>query len=285
MRVGRSTIEARNGVLRTLLVRKGTLAPWDRRPCPSATVDDIDKVALNESLQLLGVDNSLRPLDEYLNSEDVALSPFMPSLCAKEGLTGTMRPRHSTLLLFGRNPQKFIPGAIAFFSTYAGLDKTEERSSRRELAGNLVSQLRRLRELLQDAAPTVFNKTDTVSPNIRKYPERAIFEAVGNVLAHRDYELEDPSRITVFSDRIEFLSPGGLPLGVTTTAFATGTASPRWRNQSLAWILNRLQFVQAEGQGISTILKVTREGGYPPPSFLVDETKVVCTIHAHRAAL
>ena len=42
VRVSRSTIEARNGVLRELLVRKGALEPWDRRPCNGATTNDLD---------------------------------------------------------------------------------------------------------------------------------------------------------------------------------------------------------------------------------------------------
>jgi ATP-dependent DNA helicase RecG len=83
-----------------------------------------------------------------------------------------------------------------------------------------------------------------------KYPKRALYEAMGNALAHRDYELVDPTRLTVFSDRIEIHSPGSLPLGVELAAFREGRAGPKWRNQALAWFFSRLQLAQAEGQGI-----------------------------------
>jgi ATP-dependent DNA helicase RecG len=81
---------------------------------------------------------------------------------------------------------------------------------------------------------TAFDKTDPTSPNVIKYPKRALYEAMGNALAHRDYELPDPTRLTVFSDRIEVASPGSLPTGVDIESVREGTASPRWRNQSLA---------------------------------------------------
>ena len=104
---------------------------------------------------------------------------------------------------------------------------------------------------------------------------------MGNALAHRDYELTDPTRVTVFEDRIEILSPGSLPFGIDVEKFRLGEASPRWRNQALAWFFNRLQIAQAEGQGIPTILRSMREEGCPPPSFDVDESRVLCILPAH----
>ncbi|HEX3129681.1 MAG TPA: ATP-binding protein [Thermoanaerobaculia bacterium] len=60
-----------------------------------------------------------------------------------------------------------------------------------------------------------------------------------NALAHRDYSLVDPTRITVFLDRIEMISPGPLPTGVNPEDFRAGRVAPKWRNQALAWFLSR----------------------------------------------
>jgi ATP-dependent DNA helicase RecG len=279
VRVSRSTIEARNGVLRDLLVRKGALEPWDRRPS-SAQVDDLDLLALRDSLQRMGAFSASRGVEGYL-SEDVQLSPFVPSLCAREPLTGILRPRNFALLLFGRDTQRFVPGAFSLFSIYPGLDRSDPHAERYELAGNLVEQARRLTELLDGQAYTVFDKLDPKRPNAVKYPKRALFEAMGNALAHRDYELLDPTRITVFADRIEVVSPGSLPLGVDPVDFREGRAGPKWRNQALAWFFNRLQLAQAEGQGIPTIFRVMREEGCPPPTLDADATRVLCILRAH----
>jgi ATP-dependent DNA helicase RecG len=280
VRVSRSTIEARNGVLRDLLVRKGAMEPWDRRLCGGATINDLDLLALRDALQRMGVFSADRGVEPYL-SDDVQLSPFVPPLCAREPLTRELRPRNFTVLLFGRETQRLIPGAFSLFSLYPGVDRADPHAERHELAGNLLDQARQLTQLLDVQSYTAFDKNDPTSPNTLKYPKRALYEAMGNALAHRDYEVADPTRITVFSDRIEVLSPGSLPLGVDPVAFREGRSGPKWRNQTLAWFFNRLQFAQAEGQGIPTILRVMQEEGCPPPILDADGTRVVCILPAH----
>lgn len=280
VRVSRSTIEARNGTLRDLLVRKGALEPWDRRPCNGATEADLDLLALRDALQRMGVFSPEYGVEPYL-SPDVSLSAFVPPLLAAEPLTGVLRPRNFAILLFGQDTQRFIPGAVAFFSIYPGADRSDVHAERHELAGNVLEQARRLQELLDIQSYTAFDKADPASPNVLKYPKRALYEAMGNALAHRDYELPDPTRLTVFSDRIEVASPGPLPSGVNIEALRRGAAPPRWRNQTLAWFFYRLQLAQAEGQGIPTILRSMREEGCPPPIFEADPVRVVCTLPAH----
>ena len=110
---------------------------------------------------------------------------------------------------------------------------------------------------------------------------RALQEAMVNALAHRDYELVDPARFTSYRDRIEFISPGALPLGVTLDGLRAGAVTPRWRNQALAWFLSRLQLAQAEGQGIQTIQRTMKANGCPPPVFDATEVNVTCVLKAH----
>ncbi|HTQ78919.1 MAG TPA: ATP-binding protein [Thermoanaerobaculia bacterium] len=280
VRVSRSTIEARNGLLRDLLVRKGALEPWDRRKCESATVNDLDLLSLRDTLQRMGLFSVERGIEPFL-SEDAQLSPFVPPLCSREPLTGILRPRNFAVLLFGRETQRLIPGAYSLFSIYPGIDRSDFHAERHELAGNLIDQARRLTQLLDIQSFIAFDKSDTTSPNTLKYPKRALYEAMGNALAHRDYEAADPTRVTVFSDRIEIFSPGSLPLGVDPVAFREGRSGPKWRNQTLAWFFNRLQLAQAEGQGIPTILRVMREEGCPPPTLDADGARVLCILPAH----
>lgn len=280
VRMGRETREARNGILRELLVRKSAREEWDRRPCLTATANDLDLLVLRDSLQRMNAFRPDRGTEEYVSDSNV-LSPFVPPLCVREPLTGVLRPRNFAMLLFGRNPQLHIPGSFALFSVYPGPDRSEAHAKRHELAGTLVDQARRLLGLLDEQAWVAFDKTDHVMPNAVKYPQRALHEAMINALAHRDYETNDPVRVTAFSDRIEILSPGSVPSGVSVEELRQGRASAKWRNQSLAWFLNRLQMAQAEGQGIPTILRAMRAEGCPPPQFEVNEARVVCVLPAH----
>jgi ATP-dependent DNA helicase RecG len=150
-----------------------------------------------------------------------------------------------------------------------------------EIAGTLLEQARRLRELLDAEAVTLFDKTNLEEPNAEKYPRRALQEAMVNALAHRDYELVDPARFTSYQDRIEIVSPGPLPIGLTLEDLRQRAVTPRWRNQALAWFLARLQLAQAEGQGIQTIRRSMKAAGCPPPLFDATEVSVTCALRAH----
>lgn len=280
VRLSRNTVAARNGILLDLLTLRGEREPWDRRPSTRAQVTDIDLLALRDTLQRLGRFDPQRGVDPFL-SEEQAIHALVPSLCVREPLTGELKPRNFTVLLFGREPQRFIPGAFTVFSIYPGPDRSEPHAERHELVGTLLDQARRLLELLDVQSFTTFDKTDPKRPNAIKYPVRALQEAAINALAHRSYEDDAPARVTVFSDRIEINSPGPLPIGVEESAWREGRAGPKWRNQALAWILNRLQLAQGEGQGIPTIMRTMREEGCPPPIFDANEGRVLCVLPAH----
>lgn len=287
IRVGRQTVEARNGLLRELLVRKGDIEPWDYQPCKTATVADIDLIALRDAMQRMGVFDPARGLEPFL-SDVTRLHALTPSLCVRSPLspstpntTDVFCPRNFTILLFGRDVQRHVPGAYAIFSIYPGTDRAEPWAERHEVTGNLIEQERQLRELLNTHAYILFDKQNPSTPNAVKYPQKALKEAMINALAHRDYAQHDPLRITVFADRIEIVSPGSLPLGIKVADFREGRVTAKWRNQSLAWFFNRLQLAQAEGQGISTILREMKNEGCPQPSFDATEDRVTCVLPAH----
>jgi ATP-dependent DNA helicase RecG len=88
-------------------------------------------------------------------------------------------------------------------------------------------------------------------------------------------------RITVFFDRFEFYSPGGLPRTVDVEKFKVGKATPFWRNQALAYFFKKLQLAQAEGQGITTIIRAMREEDCPAPVFETEAESFTCILPAH----
>ncbi len=279
VRLSRETVEARNGILRELLVRKKALPPWDKRLNDDATLQDIDLLAFRSVLEEIGAWKPSLGVEDYF-SETQRLSEFIPSLGSTRPLDPAIHPRNFALLLFGKEPTRFFPGAYMKFSVYPGMDRSELTSERYDITGTIVQQARRAIDLLRAHSSTAFNK-DSQVPNAPKYPERALKEAVINSLAHRDYELDDPSSITVFADRVEIRSPGSLRRTVDKDKFLSGTASPSWRNQTLAYFFNKLQLAQAEGQGIPTIIKTMEQLGSPAPRFELEEMAVGCVLPAH----
>ena len=280
VRMGNQTVEARNGLLRQLLVLRGDVPPWDVRPCPTATVDDLDVLALQAALQRMGVAadaDRVRALISDTHQIHALVQPF----CAREPLTGVLRPRNFALLLFGRAPQRHVPGAYVIVSRYGGTNRAASKSERTEIDKSLLQQAVQLHDLLDAEVTMAMDKADPATPNRWNYPASALHEAAVNALAHRDYEDREPTRVTVFTDRIEIHSPGGLPLGVESAAFVAGSARPRWRNQALAWFLIRMQLAQAEGQGVATMREAMAATGCAPPEFELNPMHTTCTLRAN----
>ena len=278
-RDGRETRVAKNGTLRELLVRKNAVEPWDNQENSAATLGDIDLIALRDTLQEIGVwkDDSL--IDDYLSATE-RIFALTPPLMFSKPIAGQRCPRNFTLLLFAKDLPKFFPGAYTIFSVYRGTDRSEPTAIRHEIIGNVISQAKRCLSLLDAEVYTIFDKENS-EPNRSKYPQRALQEAVVNAIVHRDYENNQPTRITVFQDRIEFCSPGALQRTVDKEKFLIGKVTPHWRNQSLAYFFNKMQLAQAEGQGIPTILRTMREEGCPDPIFEFEAERVICVLPAH----
>ena len=278
IRIGRETREARNGLLRELLVRKGSLPSWDRRFALDASQADLDLIALRDTLQRMGLWNPQKSLEDYVSATE-SISSFVPPLLAINGPLEP-KPRNFALLLFGHEVMRFVPGAYIVFSVYRGKDRSEPTAEKRDITGSLLEQARKVVEQLTAEAYIAYDKSSS-NPNQMKYPVRALQEAAMNAIVHRDYEIDQPVRITVFSDRIEIVSPGALPRAIDVTRFKNGQASPFWRNQTLAYFFSKMQFAQAEGQGIPTIFRTMREEGCPEPSFLIEPERITCVLPAH----
>ena len=279
VRIGRETREARNGILRELFIQKKELEPWDKRTNPYSGIEDLDLLTLREYLQEMKVWDSNKTIEDYL-SEKERISTFISPLFGKENIIGKLRPKNFTLLMFSKDPLQFFSGAYVVFSIYKGKDRSEPTSVRHEITGNIVQQTRKCIELIDKETYTIFDKFDSM-PNQLKYPLRALQEAVVNCIVHRDYEIDQPSRITVFSDRIEIYSPGALPRAIDKKKFLNGRATPFWRNQSIAYFFNKLQLAQAEGQGIPTIIRTMKDEGCPTPMFEIGTESLTCILPAH----
>ncbi len=279
IRIDSQTIEARNGLLMQLLTRRGALPPWDQRPRPDATVQDLDLLKLREALVRMRVYDENRGVDPYLQP-DQRIHALAPALTVAEPLTGELRPRNFALLLFGRDPQRWAPGAHVVVSVYQGTDRSEKTAERYSLTGSLIEQADELLRRLEVLSPDVFDKGGP-RENLSRFPARALKEVAINALAHRDYESSQPVRVTVFTDRVEVHSPGSLPPEVPREAFLAGRATAHWRNQGLSWFFNRLDLAQSEGQGIPTIIRVMQEAGYPDPEIDASEHHLQVRLRAH----
>ncbi len=105
-----------------------------------------------------------------------------------------------------------------------------------------------------------------------KIPEAAFREAIANALIHRAWDVESQIKVSMFDDRIEIISPGGLPSGITEDEYLSGKLSVL-RNRNLANVFYRLGFVEIFGTGITRIKQLYEEG-LKQPNFEVSENTI-----------
>lgn len=116
----------------------------------------------------------------------------------------------------------------------------------------------------------------TERKKIEKIPEEAFREAMANALIHRAWDVESQIRVSMFDDRVEIISPGGLPSGITETEYLSGRISVL-RNRNLANVFYRLGFVEIFGTGITRIKQLYADG-LRNPIFEVTENAIKITL-------
>ena len=120
---------------------------------------------------------------------------------------------------------------------------------------------------------------------VEKVPEAAFREAIANALIYRVWDVESQIRVLMFDDKIEIVSPGGLPAGITEDEYLDGKISVL-RNRNLANVFYRLGFVEIFGTGIKRIKQLYEEGLQKPDFDVTENTiKIILPIFEKNANL
>ena len=209
--------------------------------------------------------------------------------------TGVERATIAGVLLCAQSPQEWMPQATIVATHYRGQDRASGQLDAQEIVGPLPVQV----------ADTVKFVVRNMRVAARKMPERedapqystaAVFEAVVNAVAHRDYSMSSRRiRLSMFKNRLEIDSPGQLPNGMTIEGM---DASQATRNEVIASVFGRIPvgdvpgsdhrryLMERRGDGVSIILEETREtAGILPEYNVVDESSLVLSIPAAKLEL
>ena len=142
---------------------------------------------------------------------------------------------------------------------------------RREFSGSLLLQVNQVIEYLDFHNALHSEIRGMKRLDSRDYPVESLREAIFNAFVHRDYGFSGSILVSVYEDRIEILSLGGLAEGVTYNDMMLGVSIPR--NPKLAEIFYRLHYIEAFGTGVRRILTDYAECE-EKPQFLVSDNAV-----------
>ncbi len=250
--------------------RRAADLPFDARPLPSASLDDLD-LDLFERTYLPA---ALAP--EVLAANDRSIAHQLAALrfATLDGV-----PTIAGMVTVGRDATSFVPGAFVQFLRFDGSAITDQVIAEHRIARPLPDLLRELDEVLRSNVRT---SVDLVSAPVEQrrpdYPLAALQQLTRNALMHRTYETSTaPVRITWLSDRIEIQNPGG-PFGQVTVENFGRPGVADYRNPTIAEAMRQLGYVQRFGVGIATARRALSENGNPPPRFQIEPTYVSVTI-------
>jgi len=254
-----------------ILIEKRQVAdlPFDRRAVRGSTLDDLDLAFFRDVYLPAAV--SPEVLEENQRSLEHQLAAL--HLLAPNG-----EPNHAALLLVGKDPRSFIPGAYLQFVRFDGEDFGASILDQKELVGRVGDVIREADTLarLNVRVATVI-EGDSTEQRMPDYPVIAIEQLLRNAVLHRSYEVSAPVYWYWFSDRIEIHSPGGLYGRVTPENFGSRGATD-YRNAGLAEGLRVFGFVQRFGWGIDTARRRCKANGNPEPEFEFQPSAVLAVI-------
>lgn len=245
---------------------------YDLQPVFAATLDDLDperfrQEYLTSSLPADIIEQNHRPIEQQLAS--------MRFVTVEQPL----RPTVLGVLVSGRDPRQFIPGAYVQFLRIDGTELTDPIKDQKEIDGPISDMLRLLDETFQAHISVA---TDITSEPIEikhpDYPLTALQQLSRNAVLHRTYEgTNAPVRITWFSDRIEIQNPGG-PFGQVTRQNFGSPGVTDYRNPYLAEAMKNLGYVQRFGVGIQIARREMERNGNPPIEFVVEDAHILAIL-------
>jgi len=231
---------------------------FEQRPCSDAALDDIDPGTVARFVSRVRHERQF-PLPERTPARDVLTHLH---------LLDDAQPSIAAVLLFGRDPQRFVPAAELRCMHFHGTEVQRPAPSYQIFGGNLFEQV-------DQGADFVLSKLDRAvgtrergpqAPVTYEIPPDVVREAIVNAVAHRDYASAAAVQVSVFADRVEVWNPGELPPELTPARLREPHASVA-RNARICEALFLARYIEKYGTGTVMMIRECSESGLPEPEF------------------
>ena len=252
-RSGSTKQELRGTALQQFILKKMGRS-WDDVPNERATLDDIDRNAIDYFLRK-GIEAQRIPDDLREASTKDVLDSL--GLIDNDGYL-----KNAAILLFGKNPLRFFP-SVSFKIGRFGKDEAD-LMFQDIIEGNIIQMADRVMELLQGkylVSPVRFEGMQRYET--LEIPKEALREILYNAIAHKDYAGPD-IQMHVYDDHIEVWNEGELPEGYTEETLM-GRHSSKPRNRNIANAMFKAGFIDTWGRGYMKIREGFEAAELPMP--------------------
>jgi ATP-dependent DNA helicase RecG len=241
-----------------------TLGSFDSQPVQRMAVRDLD----NESIQ--------RHIREAVKRQRYAGPTDWQEFLLEQGGAVQdnhhLRPTVAGALAFAPRPERWLVASGIDVAEFSGSKPLSTNIRfQQPIRGNIFAVIERTVDLLWariDHASTLDPEHGVTQVQTDAYPRVVLRELTVNALCHRDWSVEGSIiRIQIFPDRIEWISPGGLPPGIRVSELRDRQFS---RNPMLAQFLYQAGVIERFGLGLDTVFDALQAADHPPPD-LIDQ--------------
>ncbi len=230
---------------------------FESEPVTGATLVDMDKNVLDEYMRRRAERGS-------------RVSPLQDHLVEIGAMTEDGTPTVAGMLLFGKHPQTFLPQSGMIFVKFLGKeargpDGLAGYGRRVEIEGPLARVIERAWNVTMEEMKVEAVVNDLRREERPQYPRFAVREAIVNAVCHRDYRLGGRRvEIRMYEDRLEVISPGGLPGYITLDNIVEEHFS---RNPRVVAGLFQWGYIEELGLGIDRMIEEMLQHGHAAPLF------------------
>ncbi|MCM1531572.1 MAG: putative DNA binding domain-containing protein [Bacteroides sp.] len=257
-RSGSTKQELKGLVLHQFLLKKTGLN-WEDLPCRGASMTDIDNDAVAYFLKKAVKAQRMQP-----ESIDSSISEVLENL----GLLSDGTPSNAAILLFGKNPQRFMATSSFKIGRFGSSD--HDLLSQDLIEGNILQMTDRVIRTLSDkylVRPIHYEGLQRIEP--LEIPEDALREIIFNSIVHKNQQ-GSWNQMSIYNDHIRLWNDGDLPDNYTIDTLL-GKHTSKLRNPKIANVFYKSGFIEAWGRGIQKILDGFQEEHLTPPTFRAEQ--------------
>jgi ATP-dependent DNA helicase RecG len=255
IRVGTTTRDASDEEEVRLYQQSGRMQ-YDRKPVPGSSFADLDRRRLVNYF----LDVRRQACPDEADQEGWFRLLVNTDLMAED--RGRAIPSAGGLLLFGTRPNKYLPQSGITAVAYPGTEKDYEAKERAVIRGPAVALFSKAGDVVETGVTEqvldFFRRNTSIEAWIDDggrrqerwdYPFEAVREAAVNAIAHRDYTITvSDIELSIYSDRLEVITPGRLPNTVTVAKMRAGYRASR--NELVKEVLRDYRYIEATGLGV-----------------------------------
>ena len=267
IRIGANSQKLDRDEIFAMGIKSGRLR-FDEQICAGFNLSvDLDESKLLAYLDIAELGKDLPILETLINLDVVRMENKRPAIT------------NAGLLMFAKDPRKFLKSAPVVCALYQGHDKAQVLD-RKIYNDGLLGNIKQALNYVKRHMDIRFDITSLKRKEIPQYPEEALREAIVNAVMHRDYsDASGDIMIEVFKNQLAVSNPGGLVSWLSPKDFGKYSRS---RNNLIASMLMRTPYVEKMGTGILRINRELSDAGLSDAEFCFDEYNFSVTLSSDK---